>query len=316
MISKVVDRFKDLEKNVSKDKLSIVYVIIATLLFFFSQVNVKYLSRRVSPPLISQCIAISGIIIASIVQYSLGNISFCLPKQREHLFVILRNIFSFFGQIICFFFLLSYMPLSIIYVIYGITPILVFLMDHFIYHTHFKMSEILGCIISIIGIMLVLNPFSLEDENYNNEFSEKYAKGYYKLLCYFFCFCGCISFALANICVKEIEKVNNVVIFFYWCIIGVIILTFILMIKGNKEKIEGWDIISIFFINGFSIFFFMIFFTRALQIGKKGKVVVCNNMQLLYSYTFEILFLNEIPSVLKLLGSGLLVLGIMKTVSI
>lgn len=309
-------KFKTLEKKSNHDVLSIIYIILSTLFFFSNQLIIKYYALHIFPAQIGQYIMISGVIITVYVQSYLDDIDFTIIKRKEHRYTIIRNLLSFVGQIIVFFIMISYLPLSLIFVIYGFTPIIVFILDNILYKTVIKKGEIFGCILSLIGIILVLNPFSEDDEeevSSNNDYAKHYATGALRYLCCFICFLGSCAFAFANIFVKEIKSINTVVIHFYFSVIGIIATSLVLMLKGEYQNLKISEVLLFMGCCGPLIFFFFIFMTRALMIGKKGKVVVCNNLQLVYSYIFEIVFLQEIPTTLKLVGSVLLILGVAKT---
>ena len=310
-------KFKTLEKKRNPDFLSIIYIVLSTLFFFSNQLIIKYYALHIFPAQIGLYIMISGVLITVFVQYYLDDIDFTIIKRKEHRYTIIRNVLSFIGQIIVFFIMISYLPLSLIFVIYGFTPIIVFILDNILYKTLIRKSEIFGCILSLIGIILVLNPFAEDnkknDDSSKGDFAKNYATGVFKYICCFICFLGSCAFAFANIFVGEIKSINTVVIHFYFSIIGIIATSLGLMLKGEFKNLYLNEILLFMGCCGPLIFFFFIFMTRALMIGKKGRVVVCNNLQLVYSYIFEIIFLQEMPTVLKLVGSVLLILGVAKT---
>lgn len=310
-------KFKAIEKKSNPNVLSIIYIILSTLFFFSNQLITKYYALHIFPAQIGLYSMISGVLITIYVQYYIDDIDFTIIKRKEHRYTIIRNSLSFVGQIIVFFIMIAYLPLSLIYVIYGFTPIIVFILDHALYKAAIKKGEIFGCILSLIGIIIVLNPFAEHNEENNgsskSNFIQNYATGFFKYICCFICFLGSCAFAFANIFVRELKSINTVVIHFYFSIIGIIATSLLLMLKGDFKNLNLKEILLFMGVSGPLIFFFFIFMTRALMIGKKGRVVICNNLQLVYSYIFEILFLNEIPTVLKLFGSLLLILGVVKT---
>lgn len=314
-LSRVSLFFEKQEKKLAPSTASLIYIILATIIGYGNTLCAKFMVIKYSPLQLSYTVCLICFLLTNFLRLSNPKLSFSFLKAREIKFTVIRSFFSMTGQMLCFYYLTKYLPLSLINVIYGFTPVIVFLLDRVIYSTVLKTTEIVGSFLSFIGISLVIDIFQLGGQEINNSEFFHEATGVERIKYCFICMLACCGFACSNISMKELHNVNVLVIQFYTYIVGVIIMTVGSFLQGTKFILfETGDFFKIIFINGMLQFWFMLLFTRALQLGKKGRVVVVNNLQLLYSFLVEIFIFHQNPTFIRVLGSIILVIGITRAV--
>lgn len=180
------------------------------------------------------------------------------------------------AHMVCFYYLTKYLPLSLINVIYGFTPVIVFVLDRVIYSTSLKTTEIFGSLLAVIGIALVIDIFQWGGGETSHAIFFYESTGFERVKYCFFCLLACCGFAFADISMKELHNLNVLVILFYMYILEVIIMNIAGISQGiNVKFFEIADLLRIIFFNGMFSFLFMLTFTRALQLGKKRKGGCC-----------------------------------------
>ena len=313
IFSKIRSIVTKLEQKYPPSTMSLLYVFISTIVGYINLLNAKHMVSLYSPFQISYIVAIVSMMLTQWVSLDDNSINFIVRKSKDFRFLTLRNCFSIIGQMVVFFYVTQYIPISLINTIYGLTPIIVFILDRVVYSTQLKSTEIIGSFMSFIGILLVLDIFQWSNEEKPINSNETY--GVDRLKYSLICLLGCSSFAAANIVMKELSHIGLLIIQFNWSVVAVILMTITMVSSGQEMKIiASIDLLRIIVFNGFFGFIFLLTFTRALQLGKKGRVAVVNNLGLIYAFIVEIVFYNESPSFIRLLGSIILVLGVMRAV--
>lgn len=310
-LGKILFLLNKFENKFEPANLSLLYIFLATFFNFFGSLSAKYMLLKYSAFQLTYMVSLTCILLTQFFRLGDPSITFTIRSSKTLKFILMRSFFSVTGQMVCFFYLSYYLPLSLINVIYGFTPVLVFILDRIIYHTPLKSNEIIGSVLSFVGISLIIDLFRWGgEETPSSEFKNE-ATGYERVKYSLLCLLACVGFAFANIVMKELHNVSPLVIQFHMYVFGIMFLPTIGIFQGGHFTImEFYDLIKVICINGLLQFFFMLLFTRALQLGKKGKVVVVNNLQLLYSFTVEIVFFNQPPTWIRLLGSIILIMGI------
>lgn len=311
----VTSTLTSLENRYSKNTMSLVYCSLATTFGYMGSLHAKIMVQKYSPFQISQIVLSLNAFLAQYVALSDPSIDFTVKNPKIFKFLVARNILSTIGQLLCFYYLSQFIPLSLITVIYGFTPIIVFLLETIIYKAQLHFTEIIGSAFSSIGIVLVIDVFEWGGENSKNQGNNNESTGFERIKYCAICLLACTGFACANVIMRELHDLKLMVIQFNWGVIGNVILAVTMMLDpANIFAIGLIDWIRILIFNVFFQFLFMMGFTRALQIGKKGRVVVVNNLQILYAFLVEIIFYDETPSMLRVVGSVVLIGGVMRAV--
>lgn len=314
-LSRISLFFDKQEKKVCPSTASLIYIILATIVGYGNTLCAKFMVIKYSPLQLSYTVCFVCVLLTYFLRMSNPKLSFSFLKPKEIKFTLIRGFFSMTGQMLCFYYLNKYLPLSLINVIYGFTPVIVFLLDRILYSTALKTTEIVGSFLSFIGIALVIDIFQFGGEETNNSEYFHEVTGMERIKYCLICLLACCGFACSNISMKELHNVNVLVIQFYMYILGVMIMIVGASLQGTKFLVyEFVDFFKVIFINGMLQFSFMLLFTRALQLGKKGRVVVVNNLQLLYSFLVEIFIFHQTPTLIRILGSIILVGGITRAV--
>lgn len=311
----VTSSLTSLENRYSKNTMSLIYCSFATTFGYMGSLHAKIMIQKYSPFQISQIVLSLNAILAQYIALSDPTMDFSVKSPKIFRFLVARNILSTIGQLLCFYYLSQFIPLSLITVIYGFTPIIVFVLETIIYKAQLHATEIIGSFFSSIGIVMVIDVFGWGGENSQNHGRNDESTGFERIKYCAICLLACTGFACANVIMRELHDLKLMVIQFNWGVIGNVILALTMMIDPSKIlAIALVDWIRILIFNVFFQFLFMMGFTRALQIGKKGRVVVVNNLQILYAFLVEIIFYEETPSLLRVVGSVVLVGGVMRAV--
>ena len=125
--------FQNLERKMSNNAMSLTYCACATIFGYINSLHAKFMVKKYSPFQISQIVLAFNAVLSSYVGLVDGSIRFSVKNPRKFRFLICRNFLSVVGQLVCFYYLSQYIPLSLINVIYGFTPIICFVLECLIY---------------------------------------------------------------------------------------------------------------------------------------------------------------------------------------
>lgn len=314
-LSAILSFFKEQEKKFSPNTAPLLYTLAATIFAYGNALCAKFMVMEYSPFQLTYSVCLVCSLLTQFFRLSNPKLSFSLLKPRELKFILIRGFFSMTAHMMCFYYLTKYLPLSMINVIYGFTPVIVFVLDRVMNSNPLKKTEIFGSFLAFIGIVLVIDIFQWGGEATNHAVFFYESTGFERVKYCFLCLLACFGFAFADISMKELHNLNVLVILFYMYFFEIIIMNLVGISQGaNLKFFEIGDLLKIIFFNGMFQFFFMLTFTRALQLGKKGRVVVLNNIQLLYSFIIEIFIFHQTPTLIRILGSVILIGGITRAV--
>ena len=164
----VTSTLASLESRYSKNTMSLIYCSLATTFGYMGSLHAKIMVKKYSPFQISQIVLSLNAFLAQYVAMSDPSMDFSVKNTKILKFLVARNVLSTIGQLLCFYYLSQFIPLSLITVIYGFTPIIVFLLEAIIYKAQLHLTEIIGSVFSFIGIVLVIDIFEWGGENSKN----------------------------------------------------------------------------------------------------------------------------------------------------
>ena len=101
------------------------------------------------------------------------------------------------------------------------------------------------------------------------------------------------------------KKTDVTLTIFYPSIFGMLIAPFAMLFKGEHVVLGELDSLSwgLLFIVGFVAFIGLMFMAEALQLENPGPAVLIRNMDVIYAFVFQFLFVHQPPGLSALIGT-------------
>jgi len=284
---KFIETIKAKSYNINTSKL-----FLASFFFSLMTVCVKLVDSKIS---IYQLVFFRSIFSLSITTLILSKKGINQWGANKPL-LILRGLLGTIA-LLCIFYAIRTMPLSISTVIQYTYPIFISIFASILIKERLTRNVIIALFLGWLGIFLIINPYQTTPINLEiNNFSILIA------------FIGAISTALAYVTVKKLSiKEDIFVIIKYFPLVSLIILTPIVL--NNWTTPELFDLILIF---GIGIFTQagQTFLTIGLKNLPASQASSINYMQVLFAYIWGIFIFNEDISFNFIAGATLVLLGI------
>ena len=282
---------KDTNTNLTNTSSNKFNLIFASLFFSLMTVCVKKIDERIP---IYELVFFRSLLSLLITSYIIKKKNI-YPWGNNKPLLILRG---FLGTIalLCIFYAIRNMPLSISTVIQYTYPIFISIFSAIIIKEKITKNIISALMLGWIGILVILNPTQLLDSNVViNKFSVLIS------------FLGAISTALAYITVKKLSYTEDIfIIIKYFPLISIISLFPIVFRNWVTPNLN--DLIWII-----GIGLFTQFGQTSLTIGLKNMPVseasTINYLQVFFASLWGVLFFREIVNINFLLGSLLVLCG-------
>ena len=217
------------------------------------------------------------------------------PWGNNKPLLILRGVLGTLA-LVCIFYAIRNMPLSISTVIQYTYPIFISIFAVIFISEKITRNILFSLIIGWLGILIILNPNQLSNINVEIE-----------NISVLIAFLGSISTALAYVAVKKLAFTEDVyVIIAYFPLVSLITLLPIVLINWVTPN---WN--ELFWIIGIGLFTQLgqTFLTIGLKILRASEASTINYLQVLFGSIWGILFFNEIININFLLGASLVLLG-------
>ncbi len=217
------------------------------------------------------------------------------PRGKNRPLLIIRGVLGTLA-LICIFYAIRNMPLSISTVIQYTYPIFISIFAGVFINEKITRNIIIALIIGWIGILVILNPIQLSNINVEIENAS--------ILIAFF---GAICTALAYVTVKKLSFTEDVyVIIEYFPLVSFITLLPIVLINWVTPN---WT--ELVWIIGIGIFTQLgqTFLTIGLKNLPASEASTINYLQVLFGSIWGVLFFSEIININFLLGASLVLLG-------
>jgi len=261
--------------------------------FFFSLMTlcVKNIDNRIP---IYELVFFRSILSLMITLFiiNLKNIN---PWGKNRPLLILRGVLGTLA-LVCIFYSIRNMPLSISTVIQYTYPIFISIFAGIFIKEKITRNLVLALIIGWIGILVILNPTQLTNINVEIE-----------NVSILISFLGAICTALAYVTVKKLSFSEDVyVIIQYFPLVSLITLLPIVLINWVTPN---WN--QLFWIIGIGLFTQLgqTFLTIGLKNLPASEASSINYLQVLFGSTWGVVFFNEIININFLLGALLVLLG-------
>ncbi|EAR95161.1 integral membrane protein DUF6 containing protein (macronuclear) [Tetrahymena thermophila SB210] len=251
-------------------------------------------------------------------------IAFCKNDMK---ILITRGILNGISQLY-FFFSVKKLPLSIDYVIFNTGPIFVFILSAILFGIAIKKKEMIGILVAFSGIICITNPgliqsiisFGGEEQITSQQTQQsqfQYAQGVEKIILIVIFIFVYVGWAYAILLVKKVKEANNLAMNFYVgmsCFLAGAIAFYVR--DQSISHLNIFDFMAIIFIVGlFSFGSQYTFITSTMLNSNHGPLSMLNYLCVVESYVVQILFFNEVPSLIEISGA-ILVLGGLSTILI
>jgi drug/metabolite transporter (DMT)-like permease len=279
----------ELEKKLnSLNKLNLVFAS-----FFFSLMTlcVKNIDERIP---IYELVFFRSL-LSLMITLSIINSKKINPLGNNRPLLILRGVLGTLA-LVCIFFAIRTMPLSISTVIQYTYPIFISIFAGIFINEKITKNIVIALLIGWAGILIILNPIQLS--NINVEI---------KNISVSIAFLGSIFTALAYVTVKKLVYTEDVyVIIEYFPLVSLITLLPIVLINWVTPN---WN--ELIWIIGIGLFTQLgqTFLTIGLKNFPASEASTINYLQVLFGSVLGILFFNEMININFLLGALLVLLG-------
>ena len=280
---------EDLDKKFhSLNKFNLVFAS-----FFFSLMTlcVKNIDKRI--PIYELVLFRS--LISLIITLFIINLKNINPWGKNIPLLILRGIFGTLA-LVCIFFSIRNMPLSISTVIQYTYPIFISIFAGIFINEKITRNIVIALIIGWVGILVILNPIQLSNINVEIDYVSISVA-----------FLGAICTSLAYITVKKLSFTEDIyVIIEYFPLVSLITLLPIVLINWVTPN---WN--ELVWIIGIGLFTQLgqTFLTVGLKNLAASEASIINYLQVLFGSIWGVLFFSEIININFLLGASLVLLG-------
>ena len=282
----------DYEKINKKNRfINKIYLVFASLFFSIMTVCVKKIDSRIP---IYEIVFFRSFISLLITSFIIKRKNI-YPWGNNKLLLILRGVLGTVA-LICIFYAIRNMPLSLSTVIQYTYPIFISIFAGIFINEKITKNIVLALIIGWIGILVILNPTQLSA-----------LKVEIDIFSIIIAFIGSITTSIAYITVKKLSLTENIyIIIKYFPLISIIILLPAVLINWVTPSIS--DLVWLF---GIALFTQLgqTFLTIGLKNLPASEASSINYLQVLFGSIWGIIFFNEFLNINFLFGSLLVLLG-------
>ena len=281
--------FEELEKKIYT--LNKFNLVLASFFFSLMTLCVKNIDKRIP---IYELVFFRSL-LSLLITLSILNIRNINPLGNNKILLTLRG-FLGTSALLCIFYAIRNMPLSISTVIQYTYPIFISIFAGIFINEKITRNIAFALIIGWIGILIILNPTQLAKINIDIE-----------NISVFIAFLGSICTALAYVTVKKLAFTENIyVIIGYFPLVSVITLMPIVYINWVTPD---WN--ELIWIIGIGLFTQLgqIFLTVGLKSLPASEASTINYLQVLFGSIWGMFFFSEMINLNFLLGASLVLFG-------
>ena len=266
-------------------------LVLASFFFSLMTLCVKKIDNRI--PIFELVFFRS--LLSLIITLLIINIKNINPLGNNQPLLVLRGLLGTIA-LICIFYAIRNMPLSISTVIQYTYPIFISIFAGIFINEKITRNIIIASIIGWLGILIIINPIQLSNINVEVEYTS-----------IFIAFLGSICTALAYITVKKLSFTENVyVIIQYFPLVSLITLLPVVLI--NWVTPNWLELVWIICIGLFTQLG-QTFLTIGLKKLPASNASTINYLQVLFGSAWGILFFSEMININFILGASLVLLG-------
>lgn len=218
---------------------------------------------------------------------------------------------------IAMYFLMLKLPASLLGVIQMTSSLMISYFDYLMYGTKYTKREIFYSLLTILGVIFIINPgfilFWINEEDLsttvaNGNYSEGYEKVFWVL--FYLATIGLWSFSM--VLVRKLKVIPVTTLNFTFGCILTFMSAVMQLFHENAAPMETSTMISVIIFAGVFTMIDQISFIRSFQIGKQGTLNVLKNTNIIFVVLFEVIYLKEYPSVYSVIGSVIIIISSIK----
>jgi len=291
-----------MEKKLGDDIASTIYSLLNTSLWFSGLAFTRLYVKDANPVQIQFWRGLVQLVM-SVIAMKEYNIPAAVKGSVNERLRMLRNLIGA-TQVLFVLYAVQKMPISDINVLYGMAPFVVAFFDRLWLKAEYQMSEGVLALVNTLGVIAVIKPDMFSGENpAPSDGNYQYAVGSERLFWQICAIVVVLCWSFGNVVVKRLKGMNPVAMNFPFGIIIMFEVSLYEVATGEFGDIGLWMTLKCILILGVFGFFTQMTFVKALQLGKPGRITILNNMNLVYSFIFEALYLDEYPPFLKIVGA-------------
>ncbi len=266
-------------------------MVLAAFFFSIMSAGVKYLGQSLS----SQIIVFFRSAVALVYSYLLVRWA-GQALWGEHKLLLIGRGLAGFGALTCFFFALTKLPLADATVIHYTNPIFTTFLAAFFIGESIERRELGGALLSFAGIVLIAQPaFLFEGSGLNPAYVG-------------IALLGAVFSSIAYVIIRRLRgKEHPFVIIFYFPLIATAGSAPSLALNFVWPTPLEWLILIVGV--GAMAQIAQIFLTNGLHAERAGRAMSMSYLQILFAAIWGLLFFGEMPGLLSILGTLLVVGG-------
>ncbi|GLJ53401.1 hypothetical protein SUGI_1138850 [Cryptomeria japonica] len=274
-------------------------MVISSSAYSIMGLLVKLLTRGSIPSsqiVMARCSVIS--ILAGIGLQRMNYPFFGSPKARK--LVIIRAILGFFA-LSAYFYSIQLLPLRDATMLNFTVPVFTAILATFFLHERWGRAEMIGTLLSLLGVLLVIKPEALFSDSEAIEQTKRNI-----LIGTIMAVIGASTGALSYIVVRAIGQCGEpaLVSVFAYAVFSTPMAGICLLFQGAKLP-SIVELVALFLV-GLTAYMAQIFLTRGLQLEKASRATSIQYVKVLITYFLGVVFLGEIPSIMGALGGFLI----------
>jgi len=196
------------------------------------------------------------------------------------------------------------LPMSEWIVIQQTSPIIISILAVFMVNEKFDKKHLVVVLTSMAGIVLIAKPPFLFPTADSSDSVTMHLLGV--LFSFLGAFLGCI----VQLLIKKLGKSSTIVIIFYFGLMGTIIFPITMAVEGYANVDSTMIMIGLALIGVLS-FLGQGLKNRAFLYGKAANISMMGYASIIFSFLLDIFYFKLYPDTLSIVGSGLIVAGIL-----
>jgi len=262
--------------------------------FFFSLMGllVKLAGQRLPSPQL----VLARSVVALVLSYGMLQRAGVSPWGHRKGLLFFRGISGFLG-LLCVFYALTQLPLADATVLQYTNPVLTALLAALFLRETLGRREVLGLVCSLVGVAFVAQPALLFGT----------AAGALNLVAVGVALLGALFAAIAYVTVRKLRETEHpLVVVFYFPLVSTPASLPAMAFEALWPTTVEWLLLLGI---GVSTQIAQVYLTKGINVEKAGRALSMSYVQIVFAALWGVLFFNEVPGLLTLLGALLVVAG-------
>lgn len=296
LLGNIYNRFDQLitltEKQIGDNASSIIYLLIAMSTYVLMLAWTRVHADQITP-IQAQCIR-GALVTGLIYLYSRhNNIPLTVANRRQDKLRILRNVIASLFNVASFF-VVTRVPMSTILIVQASSPFMIAFIDHFFHKTTYTRVEIIFSFVSVFGVTFMIKPdLFLDIEVTQQVTTHSYAEGPERIFWIIFFIIATMFWSGSVVMLKAMRNMNPMAMNLPFGICLALTSPLIEITYESIKNPSAWIYVQAIFFLGIISFLNQHTYVKANQMGKPAKLGMLNNLNVVLSFLFEILYLGE-----------------------